>query len=233
MAELLHRMAIQKTPNKPARASLKRSVRQRNARMRKSSPQTKDSGPSVAVGARLKHVRLTKGFTLRQLAKIVECSDSMISKVENDKLRPSLSMLHRLAAALGTNISTLFSDQERVLESVHIFRDGDRESFQVDSVFVGGKGASFERLLPITRSGLLQAHLITAAPGTRNPKMNEHNGEDFGYVIEGDLELLVGGEVYALHRGDAFSFPSSLPHGWRNASNGTAHILWINTPPTF
>jgi transcriptional regulator with XRE-family HTH domain len=224
-------MAMKKTQSKAGRV---RATEKRPApRARDASPQTNGSGHSVPIGAKLRHARLTKRFSLRQLAKIVDCSDSMISKVENDKLRPSLSMLHRLAAALGTNISELFSEQNNVLESVHIFRMSDRERFEVDPVFVGGKGVSFERLLPVARSGLLQAHIVTAAPGTRNPKMNEHSGEDFGYVVEGTIELLVGGETYRLHSGDAFSFPSSLPHGWRNTSASLARILWINTPPTF
>ena len=64
----------------------------------------------VRIGMRLKHARLSKGYTLRELANIVKCSESMISKVENDKLRPSIAMLHRFSQALETNIASLISE---------------------------------------------------------------------------------------------------------------------------
>jgi len=58
-------------------------------------------------GRRIRHARLMKGYTLRQLADVVECSESMISKLENSRLSPSLAMLHRLADALDTTVPDL------------------------------------------------------------------------------------------------------------------------------
>ena len=185
----------------------------------------------MQIGARLKHTRLSKGLTLRHLADLVDCSESMISKVENDKLRPSLSMLHRLASALDTSMAALFSDNDDSLGPVRIFPADKRHRVDVDPKF-GGQGIWFERIVPVGNNGLLQANILNIPPGSSSDGFVEHAGEDFGYVIEGELELLVAENSYCVKAGDAFFFPSSLPHGHRNTGIRVARVLWVNTPPT-
>src|ERR1700712_4411213 len=63
----------------------------------------------VALGVRLHHARMVRGMTLKELADQSQCSESMLSKIENDKAAPSFATLHRVATALGTNISELYS----------------------------------------------------------------------------------------------------------------------------
>ena len=67
----------------------------------------------IRIGIRLKHARLTKGLSLRQLADEVGCSESFVSKIENDKVRPSFSMLHRIVATLEMNVALLFAKRRR------------------------------------------------------------------------------------------------------------------------
>jgi quercetin dioxygenase-like cupin family protein len=60
-----------------------------------------------------------------------------------------------------------------------------------------------------------------------------HVGEELGFVLEGEVEIMLGDKPYLLKEGDSIFFPSELPHGYRNPGDKTARILWINTPPTF
>ncbi len=184
-------------------------------------------------GPRLKHARLMKGYTLKALAQEVSCSESMISKLENGKLSPSISLLHRLAKALGTSLAELLIDTGPASDSpgVTVFRVGNRARFDVDPSSEKD-GSWFEKILPIHRSGLLQANILNIPPRAKTTSLVQHDGEEFGYMIEGTLEVIVERKVYVLQQGDFIYFSSALEHGYRNTSSVTAKALWVNTPPT-
>ena len=118
---------------------------------------------AVAIGVRLRHARLTKGLSLRAVADQVGCSESFVSKIENDKVNPSLATLHKLVRVLETNIAALFSDGPDE-SSVQIFRPGSRPLIRMGSAtpwqghragapsFAGEKHASASQYPPY-RSG--------------------------------------------------------------------------------
>lgn len=181
--------------------------------------------PAVSgLGVRLRHSRLVAGLTLLQLAQAAECSESLISKIERGSATPSLTMLHRLAMALGTNISALMS--EDTPSSGPILRKGERP-------VIAAGGIELERLVLPTRGGLLQANIHIVSPGAGSDGFIEHAGEEIGYVLEGTLELTLGDQVHVLGEGDVFTFSSQIPHGYRNNGTSVARILWVNSPATF
>ena len=89
-----------------------------------------------------------------------------------------------------------------------------------------------ERLTYPHKGGLLQADIYIIAPGMVS-ELIEHVGEELGYVLEGSLVLTLDEQTYTLQPGDSFSFPSNVPHGYRNTSNEVVRVLWVNTPATF
>jgi transcriptional regulator with XRE-family HTH domain len=186
----------------------------------------------VRIGMRLKHARLAKGYTLKELAKVVECSESMISKVENDKLRPSIAMLHRFAQALATNIASLIAEPDPGADLVSIVRSNLRARIHVDPEYQGAD-VWLERVITPSVGGLLQAHVLNLAPGSRSDGLIRHVGEELSFVIAGEVDLEVDGQFYRLRAGDSAFFPSSLAHGYDNKSKQITRILWINTPPSF
>lgn len=184
-----------------------------------------DKPLASGLGLRIRHARLMAGLTLLQLAQKAGCSESLISKIERGSAVPSLATLHRLATALDSNISTLTSEEKP--EGGPVLRSGER------TIIRAGGGVSLERLVPPTRGGLLQANIHIVAPGKASEGMIEHVGEEVGYVLEGRIELQLGSERHVLQEGDAFTFSSSVPHGYRNIGSRTARILWVNSPATF
>ena len=92
---------------------------------------------------------------------------------------------------------------------------------------------SLELLTPIPTPALFQSGIHTVPPGARSDGRVQHEGEDFGYILEGVLELYVGDQTFTLGRGDTFFFPSTIPHAYFNSSTKTTRVLWFNTPPTF
>ncbi len=184
----------------------------------------------VRIGLRLRHARIVRGLTLKQVADAAECSESLISKLENDRASPSFTMLHRLTAILGVNIAALFAGNEEIGGVVS--HPGVRPVIVTDQLR-RGRGIKLERLVPYSHSFLLQGNIHHIAVGGRSDGNIAHSGEEVGYVLEGEIELTVDGRRYRVKAGDSFHFRSELPHGYRNVGAKPARIIWINTPPTF
>ncbi len=177
------------------------------------------------LGVRIRHARRVAHLTMTQAAERAGCSESLISKIENGQATPSLAMLHRIAVALDTNIAAL--TREEAPTTGPVLREGQRPVMQT------GGGIALERLVLAQRGGLLQANIHIVQPGVETDGQIVHAGEEVGYLLEGTLELLLGQERHLLQAGDAFTFSSQLPHGYRNPGSSVARILWVNTPATF
>lgn len=182
------------------------------------------------VGAKLRHARRLKGLSLKALAEAVGCSESLLSKVENNHIHPSLQMLHNIVKELDTTIGALFSrpaDDGNV-----VLRAADRPVVRMKSS-TASEGVQMEGLVPHADGKLLYGSIHVVQPGKGSDGVITHQGEEVGYVLEGMLELTVNGVTYLLEQGDSFFFQSSWPHGYRNPGDVTARVLWINSPPTF
>src|ERR1700733_3709519 len=186
----------------------------------------------LLIGAHIKHARRNRRLSLRQLADIVGCTESFLSKVENDKVRPSLTMLHKIVVALGISVAKLFAE-ERVDNSPVTVLPAKRRLTLMTGQLRNGKGISLESLLPVSSTMLLEANIHHVAPGGSSRGFIKHQGEEMGFVLEGELELSVAKKTFNVKKGDSFFFLSHLPHGYRNPGSITAKILWVNTPQSF
>lgn len=198
-------------------------------RGRKAAPAGAASAP-MAIGARLRHARLVKGLLIKDLAQRVGVSISLISKYENDKLLPPLTVLHGLVTELETNIGALFEPNWTGVE--HVARAGARPRISAGGD-KGSAGVMLERLVPNGKGQLLQGNIHIVAPGGGSMGPMQHEGDEVGYVLEGRLELSIADKLHELGPGDSFAFPSHLAHTYRNPGTEVTRVLWVNTPPTF
>ena len=95
------------------------------------------------------------------------------------------------------------------------------------------EGVQLEALIPSASGHLLSGYINHIEPGGGSDGVIQHEGEEFGYVLEGQIELNVGGRRYRVGEGDSFHFRSERAHSYRNVGKKKARILWLNTPPTF
>ncbi|HTR08191.1 MAG TPA: cupin domain-containing protein [Paraburkholderia sp.] len=186
----------------------------------------------IAVGARLKHARLNFRLSLRQLADKVGCTESYLSKVENNKVRPSLPMLHKIAVTLGISVAKLFVEEDHTQGPVTILREGERAVLRTDHRRAGD-AVSLETLLPSHLATLLEANIHHVPAGASSQGFLEHQGEEMGFVLEGELELTVGEQTVRVGPGDSFFFLSHIAHAYRNIGSTDARVLWVNTPQSF
>lgn len=169
-------------------------------------------------------------MTLKQLADAAECSESLLSKIENDKATPSLKMLHKVVAELGITIGHLMEARSRNEEV--ITRNGERPVLKLEENR-RGPGTQIEWLTHQPDMQLLQASIHIVIPGAGSKGQITHEGEEMGYVLEGVVTVTIGEETYELSEGDSFFFQSHIPHGYVNKGDTIAKILWATTPPTF
>ena len=107
-----------------------------------------------------------------------------------------------------------------------VMRAAKRVKFETN-----GNGDKLEPLAHNSGSNLLECYLHHVVPGSGPGGTFQHEGEEFGYVLEGEIELVVSGRKYAVAKGDLFCFRSEKPHSWTNKGKVKARVLWICSPP--
>jgi len=182
------------------------------------------------LGLGLRHARHMRGMRLKDLAVAAGCSESMLSKIETGNVVPSLNLLRRIVGALDVSILGLFGAADASERMVQ--RAGSRPK-----VAVGRVGplpsVMLELLAPRDAGVMLEANIHTVSPGGSSAGPTSHVGEEFGYVLDGVLDLTVDGETTTIGRGDSFYFRSERPHSYCNPGDVPARVLWVNTPPTY
>src|SRR4051812_6266150 len=116
-----------------------------------------EKGDELRVGARLRHARLLSGMLLRDLAKKAGCSESMASKIENDKVTPSLTTLHRLCKALNMTVSSMLNSEPP--QPWTILHAGERRIIG-HAKAENGEGTKAEILIPSTEGRLLEGFIV-------------------------------------------------------------------------
>lgn len=184
----------------------------------------------VGVGLRLREMRRSAHLRLKDVAERAHCSESMLSKIENGNVSPSINTLHRITRALGCSIADLFAKPDA--GAPFVLRQGRRPTL-VRHPLRSGDGVALESLTPFEIEGLLQAQIHIVEVGGASDGLISHEGEELGYVLEGELELIVDDHRAVLGPGDSFFFASKRPHGYRNAGATQVRVVWVNSPPTY
>lgn len=187
----------------------------------------KNKPHDLQIGGRLRHARLLAGVRMRELAGKVGCTESMVSKIENGHVVPSLPMLQRLVEALDRDLPSFFGSDAGAPGIVQ--RAGQRPVAAIDPIRVGKK-VRYERLVPFGAGHLLEGNIHVIRVGGVKHDPITHQGETLGYVLEGQLELTIESTQYLLGVGDSFFFKNHLTNSYRNIGSGEARVLWVNTP---
>jgi DNA-binding transcriptional MerR regulator/quercetin dioxygenase-like cupin family protein len=179
-------------------------------------------GATVAIGRRLRQLRLGRGFSLARVARAVGISVGFLSALERLQMSASVSTLRKLARFYRTNILDFFGHSE---SNGPLVQPGKRKVLET------GRGIRMELLA--WGNTVMEPHLFRIAPKAGSGESYKHEGEEFLYVLRGELKISVRDEEYRLKPGDSFYFESAMPHRWLNPGRSEAWVLWVNTPPTF
>lgn len=179
-------------------------------------------GNAGAIGAHLRQLRARRKLSLAQVAQEIGISVGFLSALERSQMSGSVGTLRKLARFYKTNILDFFDANGTSSRRV---RPPDRK------VLTAGAGVQMELLA--WGNTVMEPHLFRIASQAGSGESYSHEGEEFIYVLRGDLEIALDGKQYLLKPGDSFYFESATPHRWKNPGRGETCVLWVNTPPTF
>ena len=179
-------------------------------------------GNVSAIGGHLRQLRTRRKLSLAQVADAVGISVGFLSAMERSQMSGSVGTLRKLAKFYKTNILDFFDANGASSRQV---RASERK------VLEAGVGVRMELLA--WGNTVMEPHLFRIAPDAGSGDSYTHEGEEFIYVLGGELEITLNGEEYCLKPGDSFYFESATPHRWKNPGHKETLVLWVNTPPTF
>lgn len=178
-------------------------------------------------GNKLRAVREKKGYTLKEVAEKAGVSESLVSQIERNKVSPSTDILLTVADILEIDYEYLFSDY-RQKRRVSILKNTARESISRNKVTIQQLSITDE----LSKEPAIEAFLLEIeATGETGDREYGHTGREFGIILEGEAQLVYGQESYDLNEGDTVSFPSDIPHQFRNNGQNVLRAIWIVTPP--
>lgn len=191
-------------------------------------PRVEPSGERRIDGRPLRRARVALGLSLREASRRTGLSTSFLSALERGVSGASVATLQRLSHAYGTTVQDLYGPRLGAPSAGRLVRAQERPALKLAHGRVRIEQLAHE-------ATHLEPHVFVLAPGATSDGAYTHDGEELIYLLSGAVTVWLGDDE--MHRleteGDALTFPSTLPHRWRNDAAGETRLLWINTPPTF
>jgi len=182
------------------------------------------------IGTRFKELRKTMGLSMKQLAEATNLSPPLFSRIENGLVMPSIPTLQLISDFLKVDLTYFFKkEQER---GFVITRRGTR---RISHARRGAKGKityGLELLAEGMENPFMEPCIVTEFAGPSEEfQLAKHDGQEFIYVLEGKLELILGEKKFALTSGDAAYFIGEIPHGGKSLSKKPAKTLNVHLIP--
>jgi transcriptional regulator with XRE-family HTH domain len=192
----------------------------------RSSGQEEELPMSLSVGARVKAFRENRGLSLKDVAQRTGFSESLILQIEAGEVLPPLGDLVKLARALEMKMGYLLAQGEskpytvvRKTNRKPVSRYGSQKTIRY--------GYSYESLAPEKRERNMEPFLVTLEPTLEDESPSSHDGEEFIFVLDGEIEVLLGENRELLSPEESIYYDSSLPHRVRCLGERNARILAV------
>ena len=177
----------------------------------------------MSIGEKIKHLRTMCQLTQEELADRCDLSKGFISQLENDLNSPSISTLTDILHALGTNLKEFFADD-----------DNEKIVFKKEDYFVTeNEHHSITWLVPNAQKNEMEPILLELDPYCELIVDMPHEGQEFGYVLEGQIMVVIAKKQYEVNQGETFYYETSKPHYLKNTQNQKAKVIWVSSPPNF
>lgn len=177
------------------------------------------------IGAKIKELRIQKSLTQEELADRAELSKGFISQLERDLTSPSIATLMDILQCLGTNLEEFFSGttaEQVVFKKTDYFEKYDSELKN-----------EVKWIIPNAQKNMMEPILLTLDAGGSTYPDNPHDGEEFGYILNGSVTLHIGTRTHKLKKGESFYFTPNKQHYITASEKNGATLLWVSTPPSF
>lgn len=177
----------------------------------------------MQLGGKIRDLRQQYNLTQEELADRCELTKGYISQLENDLTSPSIATLVDILNALGTTLADFFRDgaDEKVVFS------------QEEYIEKRSDGMVWNWVIPNAQKNMMEPVLVELEAEASTQVDFPHDGEEFGYVLEGRIAIVCGKKTHVAKKGESFYFTANREHRIFNKGKGRARFLWISTPPNF
>lgn len=175
------------------------------------------------IGNKLKELRVLKGLTQEELADRSELSKGFISQLERNLTSPSITTLMDILQCLGTSIGEFFNeapDEQIVFGKQDYFVKEDTEYKN-----------EIKWIIPNAQKNTIEPIYLTLQVGGSTCPDTPHEGEEFGYVLQGAVSIHLGNKTYKAKKGESFYYTADKTH-FLSSKNG-ATLIWVSSPPSF
>lgn len=179
----------------------------------------------MKIGEKIRRLRMQHNLTQEELADRCELSKGFISQVERELTSPSIATLVDILDALGTNLSDFFINElpEKVVFSKNDVSVKTNEELRNEIHWI----------VPNAQKNSMEPILVHLGPQGATSFDHPHDGEEFGYVLKGQICLHFGSKKMRVRSGEAFYFPAQAGHYISNPGERPASVLWVSSPPSF
>ena len=175
------------------------------------------------IGNKLKELRVLKGLTQEELADRSELSKGFISQLERNLTSPSITTLMDILQCLGTSIGEFFNeapDEQIVFGKQDYFVKEDTEYKN-----------EIKWIIPNAQKNTIEPIYLTLEAGGSTCPDTPHEGEEFGYILQGTVSIHLGNKTYKAKKGESFYYTADKTH-FLSSKNG-ATLIWVSSPPSF
>ena len=185
---------------------------------------------NTAVGFKIKGIRESKNISVEELAERSGLSVDQINSIENDQYLPSLGPLIKVARTLGVRLGTLLDDNDSLGPVVHRGQEHNQDStisFSNDALD-SRKYMEYHPLAKQKTGRHMEPFIIDVQPSEEKEfKLSAHEGEEFIYVLEGEINIAYGKETYELKAGDSIFYDSIVKHHVHGTPGKAAKVLAV------
>ncbi|HJF33601.1 MAG TPA: XRE family transcriptional regulator [Sporosarcina psychrophila] len=175
---------------------------------------------------KIKSLRLDRNLTLKDLSEQTGLSLSFLSQIERGASSLSITSLKKISDALGIHINYFFEELDT--HQKYVVRTNEHHSFTTSN-----GSQVYTRLTGTFNNRKLEPLKVTLPPNMFEQHPYSHNGEEFYYVLAGEVIFYLNEEEFHLYEGDTIHFPSSFIHQWQNPLSTESVVLSIVTPIIF
>ncbi|MGD8226822.1 MAG: XRE family transcriptional regulator [Desulfobacteraceae bacterium] len=181
---------------------------------------------TASVGERVRQVRDKRGLSLEDVSQRTGIDVSMLSQIEEGAVAPPLGTIIRLAKALEMRMGYFISGEED--RPYTIVRHSDRKVVsRYDSKKAKYYGYEYESLAPHKKDRHMEPFLVTLEAAETKEERSTHDGQEFIFVLQGQMEVRLGEDLHILDPGDAIYYDSTVPHLVKTHGKKATKILAV------
>jgi quercetin dioxygenase-like cupin family protein len=178
------------------------------------------------MGMRIKKARDNRGLSRFDIYLRTNIDVDLLSQIEEGKVTPPLGTVIKLAKALDLRMGYFISGEEGKAYTI-VRRDDRAVTSRYDPTREKHYGYGFESLAPHKSDRHMEPFLVTLEPSETEEERSTHDGQEFIFVLNGQMEVRLGEEIHILEAGDSIYYDSTVPHLVKCHGKETTKILAV------